>query len=386
MPKYELIATCLAGLESQVAWELKSLGYEDQVTEHGRVRFRGDASAIARSNLWLRVADRIQLVVGEFHAPTFDALYDGVRALPWGEYIPFDGAIPVDGKSVKSLLTSVPAVQGMVKKAIVDSLAARHRVNVLPERGASYRVQVSILENRATLTIDMTGEGLHKRGYRDLSAAAPIKETLGAGIMTLSRWRGDRPFADPCCGSGTIPIEAALYALDAAPGLQRKFDSEEYGFIPTEAWRDARIEARDRFRRGMVLDIQGSDIDPQAIGLAERHARRAGVQNYVRFNVAPASAFAPEGEYGTVVTNPPYGERIGEMHDVEQLYRDLGEAYRRMPTWSWNVFTGLETFERFFDRAATKKRKLYNGKLRCDLYQYQGPRPPRPQREATSPD
>lgn len=378
MKRIELIATAAFGLESQVAWELKTLGYEDQMVDQGRgVRFRGDLAAIARTNLWLRCADRVQLVVGEFPARTFDELYDAVRALPWAELVTRDAALPVDGKSVKSTLTSVPAVQRITKKAVVDALMASHGVAELPETGARHLIQVAVREDVATITLDTSGDGLHKRGYRDLVAAAPLKETLAAGLVTLSRWRPGLPFADPLCGSGTIPIEAALFGLDLAPGFQRHFDAEAFGFLPAGLWREARAEARDRAKRDRDVVITGSDVDPKVIALAERHARRAGVERHVRFSVAPVSAFAPAGEYGIVVTNPPYGERIGEEREVELLYREMGEAFARLPTWSFHVLTAYEAFERHFDRVATKKRKIYNGKLRCDLYQYLGPRRPK---------
>ena len=378
MKRIELIATAAFGLESQVAWELKSLGYEDQFVDQGRgVRFRGDLAAIARANLWLRCADRVQLVVGEFPARTFDELYDGVRALPWADLLAGDAELPVDGKSVKSVLSSVPAVQRITKKAVVDAMMASPGVVELPETGTRHLIQVALREDVATITLDTSGDGLHKRGYRDLVAQAPLKETMAAGLVTLARWRPGLPFADPLCGSGTIPIEAALFGLDIAPGFQRHFDAEAFGFMPERLWREARMEARDRARRDRDVVILGSDVDPKVIALAERHARRAGVDKHVRFSVAPVSRFAPEGEYGIVVTNPPYGERIGEEREVERLYEEMGVAFAKLPTWSFHVLTAYEQFERFYGKVASKKRKIYNGKLRCDLFQYLGPRRPR---------
>lgn len=377
MKPYELIATAAFGLESQVAFELKQLGYDDQMVEQGRVRFRGKAADIARVNMWLRVADRVQLVVGDFMAPNFDALYDGVRSLPWPELIAKTGAIPVDGKSVKSRLTSVPAVQGVVKKAIVDSLAAHHGLTVLPESGARHRVQVALREDRATLTLDTTGDGLHKRGYRDLVGAAPLKETLAAGLVSLTRWKLDRPLVDPFCGSGTIPIEAALEALKRAPGFQRHFDAEHFVFMNPQAWQDARAEARDLALRQADVAIFGSDSDPAAISLAERHARRAGVLNALRFEAKPFSDLHPPNDKGLLVTNPPYAERLGETAEVETLYREMGQKLRTWRHWSIYVLSGYEGFERLYGKVADKRRKLFNGQLRCDLHQYLPPRLPR---------
>lgn len=378
MARIDLIATAAFGLESQVAYELKQLGYEDQQVEQGRVTFAGDLAAIARSNLWLRVADRVLLRVGEFRATDFDALYDQVRALDWGALLSEDACFPVDGKSVKSQLSSVPAVQSVTKKAIVDALSARYGRAQLPETGPRYKVLVSLLNDVATLTIDTTGEGLHKRGYRTLVATAPLKETLAAGLVSLARWRPERPFADPLCGSGTLPIEAALIGLNVAPGKFRRFDAEHWPFIPERVWREARQEAIAAERRDRTLAITGSDVDPAVLELARLHAKQAGVADRVRFVQRPVTAFAPEGEYGVIVTNPPYGERLAEAREVEQLYGEMGEAFSRAPSWSVYVLTAFEQFERFYGKRADKKRKLYNGRLRCDLYQYFGPRPPRP--------
>jgi putative N6-adenine-specific DNA methylase len=379
MKRIDLIATAAFGLESEVAYELRKLGYEDQQVEGGRITFRADVQAIARTNLWLRTADRVQLRMGEFPARTFDELYDQVRALPWADILPVDAEFPVDGKSVKSQLSSVPAVQGVVKKAIVDALAERYNRKVLPETGARYRCQVALLKDVATLTIDTTGDGLHKRGYRPIVAPAPLKETLAAGLILVSRWHPDRPFADPLCGSGTIPLEAAMIGLNRAPGRYRTFDSERWPLVPPEVWQEARQEADDLLVRDRQLQIVGSDISPEAIKLARFHAEQAGLSEHVRFEVKPVKDFKAEGEYGFIITNPPYGERLGEEKEVEQLYREMGEAFAKAPTWSAFVLTSFERFEHFYGKPAGKKRKLYNGRIRCDLYQYPGPRRPRPQ-------
>ncbi|HEY9723218.1 MAG TPA: class I SAM-dependent RNA methyltransferase [Oscillatoriaceae cyanobacterium] len=382
MARTDLIATAAFGLESQVAYELKQLGYEDQQVEQGRVTFSADAAAIARANLWLRVADRVLYRVGEFPAKDFDALYDQVRALPWGELMPVDACFPVDGKSVKSQLSSVPAVQSVTKKAIVDALAARYGQSQLPETGPRYKVLVSLLNDVATLTIDTSGEGLHKRGYRTLVATAPLKETLAAGLISLARWRPERPFADPLCGSGTLPIEAALIGLNVAPGKFRRFDAENWPFVPASVWREARHEAIAAEKRDRTLLISGSDVDAEVLDLARLHAKQAGVGDRVRFERRPVADFTPAGEYGVIVTNPPYGERLSEAREVEQLYREMGAAFSRASSWSVYVLTAFEQFERFYGKQADKKRKLYNGRIRCDLYQYLGPRPPRPERPA----
>ena len=384
MKRIDLIATAAFGLESEVAYELRKLGYEDQQVEGGRITFRGDVRAIARTNLWLRTADRVQLRMGEFPARTFDELYDQVRALPWADILPEDACFPVDGKSVKSQLSSVPAVQGVVKKAIVDALAARYQRKVLPETGARYRCQVALLKDVATLTIDTTGDGLHKRGYRPIVAPAPLKETLAAGLILVSRWHPDRPFADPLCGSGTLPLEAAMIGLNRAPGRYRGFDAEAWPLVPSEVWQEAREEADDLLQRDRKLQIFGWDSSPEAIKLARFHAEQAGLADHVRFDVRSVKDFQlpnePEGgSYGFIVTNPPYGERLGEEKEVEQLYREMGEAFARYPTWSAFVLTSFERFEHFYGKPAAKKRKLYNGRIRCDLYQYPGPRRPRPQ-------
>lgn len=382
MKRIDLIATAAFGLESEVAYELRKLGYEDQQVEGGRITFRGDVAAIARTNLWLRTADRVQLRMGEFPARTFDELYDQVRALPWADILPEDACFPVDGKSVKSQLSSVPAVQGVVKKAIVDALAARYQRKVLPETGARYRCQVALLKDVATLTIDTTGDGLHKRGYRPIVAPAPLKETLAAGLILVSRWHPDRPFADPLCGSGTIPLEAAMIGLNQAPGRHRRFDAEAWPLVPAEVWQEARKEADDLLIRDRQLQIFGWDASPEAIKLARFHAEQAGLSAHVRFDVRSVKDLQipePEGGgYGFIITNPPYGERLGEEKEVEQLYREMGEAFGRYPTWSAFVLTSFERFEHFYGKPAAKKRKLYNGRLRCDLYQYPGPRRPRP--------
>lgn len=380
LPRLDLIATSAFGLESAVSHELATLGYADRHVENGRVTFRGDAEAIARTNLWLRAADRVLLRLGEFQAPDFDALYDGVRALPWGEWLPADARVWVNGNCVRSTLASEPAVQRVTNKAIIDALAAHYRRSDFPETGVTYRVLVSITADVATLALDTTGDGLHKRGYRPAAAPAPLKETLAAGLLSLVRWHPDRPFADPLCGSGTLPIEAGLIALDRAPGLGRIFDAESWAALPAGLFDQAREVARERARAatrsGIV--IRGSDVAPEAIARARKNAVAAGVSEVVRFEVRDVADFAPEETYGTIVTNPPYGERLGSEREVAALTRDMARAFRAgAPTWGVHVLTAFPGFEALYG-PAPKKRKLYNGKLRCDLFSYPGPRRPRP--------
>jgi putative N6-adenine-specific DNA methylase len=378
MDKVDLIATAAFGLEASVAYELKQLGYVDQHVEPGRITFRAEPSAIARANMFCRVADRILLRVGEFPARTFDELFDGVKALPWGDWLAEDAYFPVDGKSVKSTLTSVPAVQGVVKKAIADAMAARYGRATSPETGERAKILVSLLEDVATLTIDTSGEGLHKRGYRPLTAPAPLKETLAAGLISIARWFPDRPFADPLCGSGTLPIEAAMIAQKIAPGKLRRFDAEHWPVLPEQLWRDVRMEALDGEDRRAEIDIYGADVDAKVLEYARKHADVVGLGRRIRFEHRPVKDFKPESEYGWIVTNPPYGERLGEAHEVERLYAEMGEAFaREASTWSVYVLTGYERFERFYGKVAAKKRKLYNGQIRCDLYAYPGPRRPK---------
>ena len=375
-PPLELIATCTFGLESIVAEELRALGYKDLTVERGRVRFRGPASAICRANMWLRCADRVLLVMGEFPALTFDELYDGTTALPWGEWLPEDAEFPVTGKSVKSQLSSVPACQGIVKKAAVDALTREYGATQFDETGVRYRIQVSLLKDTALLTLDTSGEGLHKRGYRDVSAPAPLRETLAAAMVHLSHWRAGSTFADPCCGSGTIPIEAAMIGRNIAPGTLRSFDAFRWDLVPRELWSEALEEADDLARSEQELHITGSDISPEAIELAQHHAVRAGVKEGLRFRVRPLADFKPPGKYGYVICNPPYGERLGDLRAAEALYREMGTVFQRLRDWSWFALTPHEEFERLFGARATHRRKLYNGGILCWLYQYFGPRPP----------
>jgi putative N6-adenine-specific DNA methylase len=370
------MAAAAFGLESVVARELAALGYEDQETEDGRVLFRADEAGIARANLWLRSADRVGVLLGEFEAHTFDELFEGTKKLPWEEWLSKDNCFPVSGNSVKSTLHSVPACQSIVKKAIVERLRGAYGLNQLPETGAICPVRIVLRKNRATLSLDTTGPSLHKRGYRALAGEAPLKETLAAAMLYLSYWKKDRALLDPFCGAGTIPIEAAWMAQNRAPGLERRFGAERW-FRPGPAvWRRARQEAQDLWEREAPLRVYGSDIDARALSLAEAHAEAAGVKGKLFFQRLPAREAGSRFDYGYIVTNPPYGRRLArEESEISQCYKDLGELHKRLDTWSLNLLTGVPEPERYIGRRWDRSRKLYNGRIECHYYQFFGPKP-----------
>ena len=367
--EYKLCVPCLLGLEAPIADELRRLGMADVAAENGRVCFSGGGREIARANINLRVGERVLLELGSFEARSFDELFEGTRALPWEELIPRDGAFPVKGYSLNSKLFSVSDCQKIIKKAIVERLRGVYGIEWFPETGALYQVQFSIMKDRVSLSLDTSGEGLHKRGYRPAHNAAPLKETMAAAMVLLSRWRGRDDFCDPFCGSGTIPIEAALIALGRAPGLNRSFSAMRWDVVDPRLWDEVKEEARDREYHGSYR-IVGSDIDPKALALAKENAARAGVADVVRFELADAAKFDRPTERGVIVTNPPYGERIGEKDEAEALYRAFGEAWRRTPNWQLYLLSSHTEFERCFGRQADKKRKLYNGMIKCDLFMY----------------
>lgn len=381
MPKLQLIATCPMGLEAVVARELKLLGYEDQMTENGRVTFTGDELAICRTNLWLRTADRVLIKMGEFKATTFDELFEGTKALPWDQWIPEDGEFPAQGRSHKSQLSSVPACQGIVKKAMVEKMKERYHREWFPEDGGRYVAEVSLLNDIATLTLDTTGPSLHKRGYRKLVTEAPLKETLASAMILLSRWTPDRPLYDPFCGSGTIPVEAAMIGWNLAPGLRRSFPSETWPAIGAQLWEDARNEAIDSVRDDIPLQISGSDIDPDAIAVAEASVKAAGLTGEIQLATLPVAKVRLTGDYGCVITNPPYGERIGDPEEVQRALRQLGALTAGNPSWSSFVLSPSKQMDHYFGRPASKKRKLFNGRIECALHQYLGPLPPRSRKE-----
>ncbi|MCM2674432.1 class I SAM-dependent RNA methyltransferase [Shouchella plakortidis] len=365
------------GLEAIVAREIKDLGYEDIKVENGKVTFTAGIDAIPRANLWLRTSDRVKLLVGEFKAFTFDELFEKTKALPWADLIPANAEFPVIGRSVKSTLFSVPDCQAIVKKAVVESLKKKHNISWFDEDGPFYRIEVALHKDVATLTIDTSGEGLHKRGYRYLHNEAPLKETLAAALIKLTTWNPDRPFADPFCGSGTLPIEAAMIGQNLAPGFNRNFASDEWDWVGNDVWDKARQEVEDLARYDQKLDILGSDIDHRSVELAQNNAKEAGFADLITFKQMQVRDFSHKGSYGIIIGNPPYGERIGERDEVEFMYKQMGEALRKLDTWSVYMLTSNENFEELYGKKASKKRKLYNGNLKTDYYQYFGPRPPR---------
>ncbi|HHV08063.1 MAG TPA: class I SAM-dependent RNA methyltransferase [Firmicutes bacterium] len=377
MEHIELIATAAFGLEAVVARELKELGYEDLRIENGKVTFVADKAAICRGNLWLRTADRLLLKMGQFRATSFEELFQGTKALAWPEWLPKNACFPVEGKSVRSTLYSVPDCQAIVKKAIVEKMKEKYHLNWFPEDGPRYTVEVALLKDVATLTIDTSGAGLHKRGYRKLVGEAPLRETLAAAMVLLSHWKSTQILCDPFCGSGTIPIEAALIGRNIPPGLKRSFAAEKWPNIATVEWQRAREEAYDLARFNEPLDIRGTDIDPAVLSLARYHFNQAGIQDGIHWQRQDFRDFSNRYKYGYIITNPPYGHRLGEIKEAEQIYKDLRPILAPLDTWSYFILTSHKDFERLFGRQATKRRKLYNGRIECHYYQYFGPRPPR---------
>ncbi|MDD5602790.1 MAG: class I SAM-dependent RNA methyltransferase [Eubacteriales bacterium] len=380
MNKLDLIATAAFGVESVVSRELKKLGYFDQHTDNGRISFKGNPEAICRTNLWLRCAERVLLKMGEFKALSFEELFQGTKALPWDEILPENARFPVEGKSIRSKLYSVPDCQAIVKKAVVEKLKQKYRREIFPEDGPLYKLEVALLDDIAVLTIDTSGAGLHKRGYRKLSVEAPLRETLACALIDLSRWKGDRVLYDPFCGSGTIPVEAAMIALNIAPGIKRTFISEEWPQLPSRLWRQAREEAVSSAAAAAQnvpeLRIHGSDIDAQAVSIARYHAAQAGVEKHIHFQKLDIREISSRFKYGYIICNPPYGERMGEAGEAEALYRDISKVFRTFDTWSFHILTSHMGFERQYGRRADHNRKLYNGMIMCRLYQYYGPKPP----------
>jgi 23S rRNA (guanine2445-N2)-methyltransferase / 23S rRNA (guanine2069-N7)-methyltransferase len=371
----DLIATTAFGLESIARRELAALGYEGKVTSPGRILFRGDLAAICRTNLWLRTADRILVQVATFPAEDFEALFERTKAANWNEWISADSAFPVVGRSIKSQLSSVPACQRAVKKAVVESLLAAHRVEQLPETGPLYRIEVALLKNQVTLTIDTTGPSLHKRGYRQFASRAPLKETLASAMVLLSFWNGERPMIDPFCGSGTIPIEAALIGRNMAPGLHRSFTANSWPNISPTLWEEAQNEARDLAVASIPERIVGTDIDSRVLDSARQNAELAGVSDTVHFQQRAFEQLTSKRQFGCLIANPPYGHRLHEYRDLEGLYRSIPTILRKLPTWSHYILTAFPVFENLLEKKADRRRKLYNGRIECTYYQYHGPRP-----------
>ena len=368
MAKY--LIPCLLGLEKLVGDEIKRLGLQDVQVENGRVLCRGTEADAARLNINLRCGARVLLVLGEFPARSFEELFQGTRAIPWEDYLPRDAAFPVKGYSISSQLHAVSACQSIIKKAMVERLKSRYGMEQFPETGVKYQVRFSLFKDQAAICLDTSGEGLYKRGYRAIGVEAPLRETLAAAMVLLSRYRGRDPFCDPFCGSGTIPIEAALIAKNRAPGLERSFDAQKWSFLAANIWLDAADEAMDKEFHGKY-DIWGGDVNPKAVAIARDNARKAGVDDVVRFEVADMRSFRRQSEYGQLVTNPPYGERLLEKQEAEELYRQLGKVWQELPPkWRTLILSSHTEFERTFGRTADKKRKLYNGMIKCDLFMY----------------
>ena len=375
MPPLEMIATTAFGLEAVVAQELKRLGYESRTTGPGRVLFASEGAALARANLWLRSADRVLLRVGTFSATDFGQLFDQTFALPWEAWLPPDALFPVTGRSHKSQLSSVPACQKIVKKAIVEKLRAAHGVTELPETGPRFKVDVALLANEATLTIDTSGAGLHKRGYRTLTGPAPLKETLASALLLLAHWRPEMPLVDPFCGTGTIPIEGAMLGRNLAPGRLRTFDAEAWPTYQASHWTEARKEAADLALPSLPVRILGTDRDEAALSMARYHASQAQVADDIHFQVKDFDNLTSKRQYGMVVTNPPYGLRLGAQEEAEDLVRRMPDILRRLPTWSHFILSAAPDFEKLVGQEATRRRKLYNGRIQCTYFQFYGPRP-----------
>ena len=379
MEKMELIAPCHFGLESVLKREVLDLGYEIASVDDGRVSFWGDAQAICDANIFLRTAERVLLKVGAFKAETFEELFDKTRALPWERYIPKNGKFWVTkAASVKSKLFSPSDIQSIMKKAMVERLKEYYGLEWFPEDGASYPIRVFLMKDVVTIGIDTSGVSLHKRGYRQLKVKAPITETLAAALIMLTPWKKERILVDPFCGSGTFPIEAAMMAANMAPGMNRSFLAEEWdNLIPKKAWYDALDEANDLVDVNVSVDIQGYDIDAEAVKAARQNAKDAGVDHLIHFQERAVKDLRHPKKYGFIITNPPYGERLEEKKNLPELYREFGESFRLLDSWSAYMITSYEDAERYFGRKADKNRKIYNGMLKTYFYQFMGPKPPK---------
>ncbi|WEV45695.1 class I SAM-dependent RNA methyltransferase [Streptococcaceae bacterium ESL0687] len=380
MEKFNLVATCAAGIEALVSRELRDLGIENRIDENSRVLFSGTKETIAQANIWLRTADRVKIIVGEFEANTFEELFQGVLALDWGAYLPLGYAFPITkAKAVKSTLHNEPSIQAITKKAVVKKLQKIfHRPDGVPliENGPTVPIEVSLHKNKATILIDTSGESLFKRGYRVDKGGAPIKENMAASIIMLTNWRANmkRPFVDPTCGSGTFPIEAAMIARNIAPGLKRSFISEEWAWFGQDTYNKVKAKAKSEINDEIELDISGFDIDFRMVEIAKENAKKAGVYADINFKQMRVQDFHTDKLDGVIVSNPPYGERLLKFEDVKVLYKEMGEVFRPLVTWSKYILTSDLMFEEKYGAKATKKRKLYNGTLRVDLYQYFGKR------------
>lgn len=364
------VATCLFGLEKQLGEEIDALGYRRIDTIDGRVTFVGDPAAVARCNMWLRYAERLYIMIGSFEADSFEALFQGTKMLEWERWIGKKDAFPVTGHSIKSKLYSIPDCQSIIKKAIVNRLSSVYGISWFDETGVTYPIEFFILRDRVTLMIDTSGITLHKRGYRLQSNAAPLRETLAAALVSISRPREDVLFWDPMCGSGTIAIEAALKMANIAPGLNRSFAAVQFAQFGRSIWADAREEARSLIKQDCAFEAYASDIDPAAVALTKENCRRAGVTKWVKAFERDALEIKTGGRRGTIVCNPPYGERLFTMEQTEALYRAMGNHFKTLDAWQIYVLTSHESFERLYGRRADKVRKLYNGMIKCNYYQF----------------
>lgn len=374
-----MIAPCHFGLEAVLKKEIIDLGYDVLQVEDGRVTFLGDDEAVCRANIGLRTAERILIKAGSFRAETFDELFENTKALPWEEYIPADGKFWVaKAASVKSKLFSPSDIQSIMKKAIVERLKQKYKISWFKEEGESYPIRVFLMKDIVTIGLDTTGESLHKRGYRKLTAKAPIAENLAASLIMLTPWNADRILVDPFCGSGTFPIEAALMAANIAPGMKRGFTAQRWEhLVPKNVWDDAYEEARDMVDLHVQTQIYGYDIDEEMISISRQNARKAGVEKLIHFEVQDVSKLSNDGKYGFLITNPPYGERLEEKANIPPLYRKIGERFKQLDTWSLYMITSYENAEENIGRKADKNRKIYNGMMKTYYYQFLGPKPPR---------
>ena len=382
MQTMEWIAPCHFGLESVLKREIQDLGYEISQVEDGRVTFRGGTDAPCRANIFLRTAERVLLKAGSFRAVTFEELFQNTKDIPWERYIPRNGKFWVTkAASVKSRLFSPSDIQSVMKKAMVERLKSCYHTEWFQEDGASYPVRVFLMKDIVTVGIDTTGVSLHKRGYRPAAGKAPIAENLAAALIMLTPWKRDRILVDPFCGSGTIPIEAAMMAANIAPGMNREFTAEEWtNLIDRKYWYEAVNEAHDLIDTDIDTDIQGYDIDGNVLKTARKNAADAGVDHLIHFQQREVSRLSHPGKYGFIITNPPYGERLEEKEALPKLYREFGESFRRLDTWSAYMITSYDDAERYFGRKADRNRKIYNGMLRTYFYQFTGPKPPKQKR------
>ena len=379
MKTYELVVPCHFGMEAVTKREIYDLGYEITRVEDGRITFEGDAEAICRANVFLRTAERVLLLVGRFKATTFEELFQGIKALPWEEYIPRDGKFWVKkASSIKSKLFSPSDIQSIAKKAMVERLKGVYKTEWFKEDGAAYPIRIFLLKDEVMVALDTSGDSLHKRGYRLQTSKAPITETLAASLIMLTPWRKDRILVDPFCGSGTFPIEAAMIAANIAPGMNREFTAEAWtNIIPKQLWYDAVEEAQDMVDKDIQVDIQGYDLDGEVVKAARENAKRAGVDHLIHFQQRDVAKLSHPKKYGFIITNPPYGERLEDKADLPELYTTIGDVYKNLDAWSMYMITSYADAERYVGRKADKNRKIYNGMIKTYFYQFMGPKPPK---------